>query len=259
MSRKSGVRRQPSREILTDVTVVGRTHAGPVPHDAVLLIDKPQGWTSFDVVRHLRKRTGVRKVGHAGTLDPMATGLLVCMIGRATKQMRWLVEMDKEYEGTVRLGQTTPSYDADTPVDRERDASEILLEHVHEATREFVGDIVQQTPAYSAVRIGGEPLYRKARRGEVSLGPPRIVSIHEFQTRGLHGSDLDFEVRCSTGTYVRSLAHELGERLGVGGHLTRLRRTAVGCYRVEEALTIAELDRLIGGNETLSVGEGGTE
>lgn len=218
----------------------------PDSWDAVILpVDKPTGMTSFGVIRRLRRLTGVRKIGHAGTLDPMATGLLVTLVGRATRMSDSFMGQDKGYAGTLRLGQETPSYDADTPVSVEIDAGHVDLAAVRNAARDFVGTLTQQTPIYSAVRIGGERAYRKARRGESVRPPPRVITVHSFEITGKRGNDVDFVVECSKGTYVRSLAHELGAALGVGAHLVALRRTAIGTLRVEEAWSLDALEARI--------------
>ena len=225
----------------------------PAPiESAVLPIDKPKGWTSFDVIRRLRRLTRIRKIGHAGTLDPMATGVLVCLIGRATKLMNHYLEGGKTYTGTIRLGQTTPSYDAETPVDQRMDASSITDQDLEEKLASFLGTIIQETPMYSAVKVDGERLYKKARRGEQVARPPRMVTIDAFTITGRDGDDVDFEVECSKGTYIRSLAHEYGQALGVGAHLVALRRTANGtlsdsdCWKIDDLAVQIEL---MGGGE----------
>ena len=194
----------------------------------VLLIDKPKGLTSFDVIRRLRRISPIRKIGHAGTLDPMATGLLICLSGKATRLMTHFMGQTKVYTGVIRLGETTPSFDAETEVDSRTDASHISQEMMEDAKTSFVGDITQYTPVYSAVKVEGERLYKKARRGEKVQTPPRQVSISRFDLGVKSGSDVPFEVECSSGTYIRSLAHEFGQLLGVGGHLVELRRTRSG-------------------------------
>lgn len=226
----------------------------PVEWDPlILLTDKPPGWSSFDVIRRVRRISPIRKVGHAGTLDPMATGLLICLSGKATRLMNRFLAFEKEYTGTIRLGQTTPSWDAETGVEMERDASGVTDEAIETALPRFIGDIQQQTPVYSAVKVGGERLYKKARRGERPVIVPRQVTVHAFEVTGRTGSDVNIRVRCSSGTYIRSLAHELGEALGVGGHLVALRRTSIGPYRVEQAWDIPELVEAV----TASRGEEG--
>ncbi len=207
----------------------------------VILIDKPKGLTSFDVIRRLRRISPIRKIGHAGTLDPMATGLLICLSGRATKLMEHFMGQKKSYTGTIRLGETTPSYDAETEVSERKDASHLTDADVEDKRKLFIGDITQQTPVYSAVKVGGERLYKKARRGERVILPSRHVSIYAFEITARHGADVSFLVECSSGTYIRSIAHEFGEALGVGGHLIELRRTVSGGFNVDQAWPLQSL------------------
>lgn len=215
---------------------------------AVLPVDKPTGVSSFGVIRRLRRLIGVRKIGHAGTLDPLATGLLIMLVGRATRRMEEYMGLDKQYVGTIRLGETTPSFDSDTAVEHRVDAAHVTDRDLEDATRPFIGTVTQQTPIYSAVKVGGERLYKKARRGEAATPPPRIVTISRFEITGRRGNDVDFVVDCSKGTYVRSIAHEFGAALGVGGHLVALRRTAIGPVRVEQAWTLEALSLRSPGN-----------
>ena len=224
------------------------THLPTDWENVVLPIDKPKGITSFDVVRQLRRKLGVRKIGHAGTLDPMATGLLICLIGRATKRMNEILEHEKCYAGIIRFGQTTKSFDADTPVEQETDVSALRDEHILEAAKGFSGTILQETPIYSAARMNGERLYKKARRNEIVVTPKRYVTIHELQFGSLNGRDVSFELTCSTGTYVRSIAHELGQILGIGGHLIALRRTSIGGIKASRAWQLESIPVL--GQET---------
>ncbi|NNE48149.1 MAG: tRNA pseudouridine(55) synthase TruB [Rhodothermales bacterium] len=227
-------------------TVIDRLNRGKDLSNAVVLVNKPGGFTSFDVVRLLRRVARTRKVGHAGTLDPMATGLLVCMTGRSTKLSRFFLEMEKEYSGTIRLGETTASYDADSPVDRVVDAHHVTRDAIRAVTSTFLGEIIQQTPPYSAVRVEGRPLYERARRGDLRSGPPRVVTIHSFDIVDKRGADVDFRMSCSKGTYVRALAHDLGEQLGVGAHLIRLHRDRIGDYCASNALTVNDLSDYAG-------------
>jgi tRNA pseudouridine55 synthase len=208
----------------------------------VLPFDKPQGWSSFDVIRRLRRLLSIRKIGHAGTLDPMATGLLICLVGRATKRMEAFMELPKTYTGTIRLGQTTPSYDADSDVTEHHPWQHLTDADLEEARQQFLGSIAQIPPMYSAVKIGGERLYRKARRGEDVVRASRQVEIYSFDLLERNGQDVDFVLRCTKGTYVRSIAHDFGQVLGAGAHLVRLRRTAIGDLTVEQAWTMDRLE-----------------
>ncbi len=211
--------------------------------NVILPIDKPGGMTSFDVIRKLRRILKVRKIGHAGTLDPMATGLLLCLIGRATKRMSEFLESSKTYTGVLRLGEKTPSFDAETLVSERMDISSVGDLDIEKARKSFTGTIVQSTPMYAAVKVGGERLYRKARRGESVKTPPRVVTIESFEILSRSGCDLSFELRCSKGTYVRSIANDMGEKLGVGAHLVELRRTGVGDIHVDDAWTLITLEK----------------
>lgn len=207
----------------------------------ILLVDKPKGWSSFDVIRRLRRISPIRKIGHAGTLDPMATGLLICLSGKATKLMNHFLGHDKEYTATIRLGQTTASFDAETDIDVEVDPSGVTDTDIEQALSAFRGDITQQTPVYSAVKMGGERLYNKARRGERVKPPSRLVTVHSFNVEARRDADLDVRIACSSGTYIRSLAHELGQALGVGGHLVALRRTRIGDLHADDAWDMESL------------------
>lgn len=212
-----------------------------------LLIDKPQGWTSFDVVNKLRHRlrriTGIKKikVGHSGTLDPLATGLLIICTGKFTKKLTEFQGWDKEYTGTFQLGGTTPSYDAETEVDQSFDYQHITEASLEEARQQFLGTIEQVPPMFSAIKVNGQPLYKKARRGEKVEIKARTVHIHEFELTEVELPDVSFRLQCSKGTYVRSLAHDMGQALDSGAYLTALRRTQVGPYRIEKAWKLDEL------------------
>jgi len=227
--------------VLPEVKVFGYPDLPTDFERFVLLVDKPWGWTSFDVIHKLRRLVSVRKIGHAGTLDPMATGLLICLIGRATKLMETFMGLSKEYKGTLRLGEVTPSYDAETDVTERRGWEHLTKADLEAARQAFVGTLTQQPPIYSAVKVGGERLYKKARRGEQVERPLRTVRIDTFDVTGKNGADVSFRVACSKGTYIRSLAHDFGQALGVGAHLVALRRTAIGPYRVDQAWTIQQL------------------
>lgn len=213
--------------------------------DLTLPVDKPQGWSSFDVIRKLRRILRVRKIGHAGTLDPMATGLLICLVGRATKRMEHFMHLPKEYVGTLRLGEETASYDAESDVIRRQPWSHVDADELERVRQQFLGDLDQRPPMYSAVKIGGERLYKKARRGEEVERPTRRVHIEAFEVSRVSGQDVDFRVACSKGTYIRALAHEFGQALGTGAHLVALRRTAIGSIRVSDAWTLETLEQAV--------------
>ncbi|CAH1000190.1 tRNA pseudouridine synthase B [Neolewinella maritima] len=214
---------------------------------ALVLIDKPQGWTSFDVVNKLRwrirKHLGVKKfkVGHAGTLDPMATGLLNLCVGPWTKKLQQLEGLGKSYTGTIKLGATTPSYDAETEEDQQYPTDHLSLDLLREHAVAFTGAIEQIPPMYSAIKVDGQPLYKRARRGETIEVKPRSVEVNAFALSNFTGDAVDFEISCSKGTYIRSLANDLARAAGSGGYLTALRRTAVGPYRIEDAWVLEDL------------------
>lgn len=203
--------------------------------DGLLLVAKPSGITSHDAVDAVRRAAGVRKVGHAGTLDPMASGLLVMGVGRATRLLRFLGDLDKEYEGTGRLGVETDTLDADGEVVRTSPVA-VSASDLRAAIETFVGAIEQTPPAYSAVSVGGERSYHAARRGEALEMPLRSVHVDAFDLARFDAPDFDFRVVCSSGTYVRSLVADVGARLSCGAHLTRLVRTRIGPYRLSEAV-----------------------
>jgi tRNA pseudouridine55 synthase len=207
------------------------------PQDGLLLIDKPAGITSHDAVERVRRALGVRKVGHAGTLDPMATGLLLMGVGRATRLLRFLGELAKEYEGTGVLGVETDTLDADGEVvgGDTTAAAGVTEEALRSAMASLTGELSQTPPAYSAVKVHGERLYRAARRGEAPEAPPRSVRVDAFDLASFVPPEFSFHVLCSGGTYVRSLVRDVGEALGCGAHLSHLRRTAIGPFRTDEA------------------------
>ncbi|MDT0633083.1 tRNA pseudouridine(55) synthase TruB [Rubrivirga sp. S365] len=230
-------------DVVSDLRIVTRADAVERPFEAgALLVDKPPRITSFGVVKKVRWALGVKKVGHAGTLDPLATGLLILLVGReATRQQDRFMGLPKVYTGTLRLGQTTPSYDADTPVEAEADAQHVTDADLDAARLPLVGEIMQRPPVYSAIKKGGERLYKKARRGETVEIEARPTTVTAFDLVARRGDDVDFRVECSKGTYVRSLAHDLGQALGVGAHLVALRREAIGPFRVDEAFALDAL------------------
>ncbi len=209
----------------------------------ILLVDKPSGMTSHDVVDRVRKASGIRRVGHTGTLDPNATGLLVLCLGKATRLSEHLTGLDKVYEGTMRLGVVTDSYDSDGLVTEEHPVPDVTSEQIQTLCDRFVGAIEQLPPMVSAVKVGGERLYKIARKGEVVERTPRKITVHEFKVLSYDKPDAQIRVRCSSGTYVRALCHDVGQLLGCGAILATLRRTHVGKHDVSEA---AKLDDLTG-------------
>ena len=207
----------------------------------ILLVDKPSEWTSHDVVAFVR-RFGFKKVGHAGTLDPAATGLLVLLVGKkATRCADRFSGQGKTYEGTVRLGIETDSLDADGTVTRERPFDHVTAEQIDEAVVQFRGDIEQIPPMVSAIKMKGKRLYELARKGEVVERPPRPVTIHQLDVLRVEIPEIDLRVHCSKGTYIRTLAADIGEVLGCGAHLSALRRTTSGDFSVVDAVSIDEL------------------
>jgi tRNA pseudouridine55 synthase len=210
--------------------------------DGVVVVDKPTGWTSHDVVARLRKLAGTRRVGHAGTLDPMATGVLVIGVGRATRLLGHLAANDKEYDATIRLGITTTTEDAEGEVVTTTDASAVEPSAVVEAMRALTGDLDQVPSAVSAIKVDGRRAYERVRAGEKVELVARRVRVSAFELLERRGDDLDVHVACSTGTYVRALARDLGAALGVGAHLTALRRTRVGGVTLDSARTLDELE-----------------
>lgn len=222
---------------------------------AMLLVDKPREWTSFDVVNKIRSRLkhqfGLRKikVGHAGTLDPMATGLLVVCTGKDTRRLEEYQGLTKEYTGTLTLGATTPSYDAETAVDQTYPTAHINEQLIEEARLQFIGALSQLPPVFSAIKVDGQPLYKKARKGEQVQVNPRNIEIYAFEITRIALPEIDFRVECSKGTYIRSLAFDFGRALQSGAYLSALRRTAIGPYRVENAWS---MDTLVHAIESLS-------
>ncbi|NOX85964.1 MAG: tRNA pseudouridine(55) synthase TruB [Chlorobi bacterium] len=217
----------------------------------VLLIDKPYGWTSFDVVNFLRsfirKIYDLKKlkVGHAGTLDPLATGLLIICTGKMTKEIDKYQGMDKTYIGSMELGITTPSFDKETEPDRYYDYKHLTVEDLEKARQQFLGEIEQRPPAYSAVKIEGKRAFDYARKNEDVKIKTRKVTIHDFQLMNIRLPYIDFMVRCSKGTYIRSLVDDFGKALQSGACLTGLRRTQIGEYNVSEAFTIDQYREFI--------------
>lgn len=201
----------------------------------VLLVDKPADWTSHDVVNCIRRRFGVPKVGHCGTLDPAATGLLVVVLGKATRLSERLSGQDKLYAGTMRLGEETFSQDRDSEVITRKDTGHLTPADVEKAAAAFVGEIRQVPPMVSAVKVNGRPLYKLARKGQVVEREPRTVTVHRFTLTRIAIPDVEFELLCSKGTYVRTVCADLGTALGCGAHLFALRRLRSGRFEVKDA------------------------
>lgn len=216
----------------------------------VILIDKPIEWTSFDVVRKIRYLTKTKKVGHAGTLDPLATGLLIVCTGRFTKKINEYMAQEKEYTGSITLGATTPTYDLESEPQNFQTIDFITEEKIKEATKDFTGNIFQTPPIHSAIKQKGKPVYELARRGlDVKL-EPRPVIISEFSIIKIELPRVYFKVVCSTGTYIRSLANDFGEKLGCGGYLSSLCRTRIGEFLLKDAVSVEDFEKKIKENKS---------
>jgi tRNA pseudouridine55 synthase len=207
----------------------------------VFLIDKPLEWTSFDVVKKVRNALRIKKVGHAGTLDPLASGLLIVCAGKMTKQIDGFMGQEKEYTGTFVIGATTESFDLEKPILPVADPSHISLEQVQEVVNQLTGHILQIPPMHSAIKVDGKRVYVSARAGIEVKMDPRPVEVREFEITRFEGGEIDFRISCSKGTYIRSLARDLGEQLGVGAYLKALCRTRIGTYTLQEAKTLTTL------------------
>jgi tRNA pseudouridine55 synthase len=208
----------------------------------VLLINKPLYWTSFDAVRKIRNLTRTKKVGHAGTLDPLATGLLIVCTGKFTKKINEYMAQEKEYTGTITLGATTPTYDLESEPTDFKSIDHLTPNQMAETTKQFTGNILQTPPIHSAIKKDGKRVYELARRGEDVKLEPRPVTISSFSIEKTEGAKVYFRVVCSTGTYIRSLANDFGAALGVGGYLSGLCRTRIGNFLLDEALTMENLE-----------------
>ena len=208
----------------------------------VLNIDKPQGITSHDVVARVRRLTGIRRVGHAGTLDPLATGVLLVCVGPATRFIEYPQQGKKIYETTIRLGEETDTYDAEGRVVATAPVPDFSVEELERTLDAFRGEIMQTPPMYSAIKQGGKPLYQLARAGKEVERPPRPVTIYDITILQWRNPDLTLRITTSPGVYIRSIAHDLGQALGVGGHVRALRRIASGAFRVEDAVTLTALE-----------------
>jgi tRNA pseudouridine55 synthase len=207
----------------------------------VIIIDKPLEWTSFDVVRKVRNMVRTRKVGHAGTLDPLATGLLIVCTGKFTKRINEYMAQEKEYTGTITLGAVTPTYDLESEPQDFRECMHLSLQDIVQATEQFKGDIQQLPPAHSAIKVNGKRLYELARKGKEVKLESRPVTIKEFEITAVELPVVHFRVVCSTGTYIRSLANDLGQVLGCGGYLSSLCRTRIGAFTLKEAKSMEEV------------------
>lgn len=233
---------------LSDLPVIDDKSSSIISKDvfrkgAAIILDKPIDWTSFDVVRYIRRRIPPKKVGHAGTLDPLATGLLILCSGKATRTISQIQSLPKTYETTIRFGASTPSYDSETEPDETRDWKHITKESIEEAIEEeFMGTIFQKPPAYSAIRVKGQRLYKKARKGEEVELPPRQITIHSVEITDISLPDISVKIHCGKGTYIRSLAHDLGIALDSRAHIVSLRRTDIGHFSVNNALTPEQFD-----------------
>lgn len=207
----------------------------------LLLINKPYDWTSFDVVNKLRYRLKIKKIGHAGTLDPLATGLLIICTGKMTKRIEEFMGLEKEYTGKMILGKTTPSHDMETQVNRTTDISSLKEHQVREATQAFTGKLSQLPPMHSAIKVGGKRAYEFARQGRDIVLQPREVEVKVFELMNIHLPEVSFRIVCSKGTYIRSIVRDFGESLGAGAYLSELCRTRIGPYLLSDAITIEEV------------------
>ncbi|MDP3070043.1 MAG: tRNA pseudouridine(55) synthase TruB [Opitutaceae bacterium] len=216
----------------------------PKEIEGILLVDKPADHTSHDVVARLRGKLKMKRIGHAGTLDPMATGLLIILVGKATRVSQYLISLDKEYEGTIELGKVTDTQDAEGETMETRPVPAFTEAEITAAIRGFHGDQYQMPPMYSAIKIDGVPLYKSARKGEEIAREPRFIRVMSWEITRFGVPRFDFRMRVTKGTYVRTLAHDLGQKLGCGGHLAALRRTATDKFNVSQALTLDQINAL---------------
>jgi len=217
----------------------------PLPIDGLLIIDKPAGWTSHDVVARLRRLTGIKRIGHAGTLDPLATGVLIVGVGQGTRVLEYLVDADKRYRATIKIGEETTTYDADGEVVATAPWQHLSEQAMRAALSSFEGAIRQRPPAFSAIKRDGVPLHRLARAGQPIEAPERTVEIYAIDNIAVALPFVHCEIHCSKGTYVRSIAHDLGSLLGCGGHITALRRISSGDFSEHQAVTLAAFEAAI--------------
>ncbi len=225
--------REPQRP---SIRCLRHSKARSIMEDKIILINKPVDWTSFDVVKYIRNALGKAKTGHAGTLDPLASGLLVLCTGKFTKLIPQIQDAEKEYTGTLVLGAITPSYDLETQIIDEKDYSFVTEHLVRDTALKFTGEIMQSPPPHSAVKIGGRRAYDLARKGHDVIITPKTVVIKEFEITSISLPEVKFRIVCSKGTYIRSLAHDFGQSLGCGAYLSALCRTRIGEYKLENAI-----------------------
>jgi len=209
----------------------------------VLLVNKPLTWTSFDVVNKLRYKLKTKKIGHAGTLDPLATGLLIICVGKMTKRIDEFMGQEKEYTGKFILGKTTASFDLETAVTESKDISHLTDEMIHKATVPFIGKISQLPPMHSAIKIGGKRAYQFARQGQDVVLAPREVEIREFEITSISLPEVSFRIVCSKGTYIRSVARDFGNALHVGAYLAALCRTRIGSFNLDQAIDVSQVEQ----------------
>lgn len=212
--------------------------------DGILLIDKPIGCTSHDIVDRVRRKLKMKRIGHAGTLDPLATGLLIILVGKATKASQYLISLNKEYDATLLLGQTTDSQDADGQITTTQEVPDLSKEQIETVLNTFQGDQFQLPPMFSAKKVNGVPLYKLARKGQEIERKPRFIHISEIKLTNFHTPQISFSVACSKGTYVRTLAHDIGQKLSCGAHLIQLRRTSTDKFKVQDALTLETFETM---------------
>lgn len=210
--------------------------------EGILLVDKPTECTSHDVVARLRQKLNIRRIGHAGTLDPMATGLLILLVGKATKVSHFLTHLDKTYVGTILLGKSTNTHDADGDILQEASVPSLSAEQIQTHFNHLTGDQYQLPPMFSAKKIKGVPLYKLARKGKVMERKPRLIHVFSYEVLEVSLPKIEFQITCSKGTYVRTLAHDLGQEIGCGAHLSALRRTAIGHFSIKKASSLPALE-----------------
>lgn len=212
--------------------------------DGILLLDKPMGCTSHDVVDRVRKKLKMKRIGHAGTLDPLATGLLIILVGKATKASQYLISLDKEYEATMLLGQTTDSQDADGQIMTSQAVPNFSQDQIEVVLNSFLGDQYQLPPMFSAKKVNGVPLYKLARKGEEIERQPRFIRISKIHLNNFSSPQISFSTTCSKGTYIRTLTHDIGQKLSCGAYLIQLRRTATDKFKIDNALSLESFEQM---------------